>query len=99
MILNVYSIYDVKAAAYRFPFFKGSNGEAMRFFGDGVSDPKTALAAHPEDYNLYLHGSFDDISGQLTTLHAPQFLCAAVDFIQQAVQSGGVKDEGDNRKA
>lgn len=39
-------------------------GEAVRAFTDAINDPQNKqLHAHPEDFDLYTVGTFDDLSG------------------------------------
>lgn len=45
-----------------------AEGEAMRVFQDLLSNPQAPQHAHPEDYDLYLVGYFDDQTGQIDTV-------------------------------
>lgn len=63
MIVKYYSVFDTKVGAFMPPFAARSDGEAMRSFGDAIGDGKSQFAAHPEDYQLFYVGSFDDSSG------------------------------------
>ncbi len=80
---RVYSVFDIKGKCYTKPFFMVHNGEALRLFGDAVNDEKTTLNKHPEDYQLFLIGTFDDNSGQLKSKSNPEFLSNAVDFVKE----------------
>lgn len=80
MILKVYALTDLKAGNYSTPFFCASNGLAIRMFSDLVRDPKTTLSRHPDDFQLFCLGEFDDNSGELTS-KKPEFLSKANDFI------------------
>lgn len=66
MVLNVYSVYDLKAKAFLSPFFLPQDAMAVRALIDAVSDPTHQFAKHPEDYQLFKLGSFDDALGVLT---------------------------------
>lgn len=76
MIKKVFTVYDEKAKLFGKIFFMDEIGEARRGFGDAVSDPKTGLHAHPEDYRLYQIGTYDVHTGKLTSLD-PLLLCAS----------------------
>ena len=80
MVQIVCSVLDVKANAFATPFFVPNRGMAVRFFGDAVLDPNSGLSKHPEDYNLYQLGTYDDNSGKLESLSTPEFLAKALDF-------------------
>lgn len=72
MKLNIYSIYDVKIAAFSQPYYSHTNGSALRAFADHVNDPQSQPNKHPEDYQLFHLGSFDDNTGEiLATKPAP----------------------------
>lgn len=75
-----FSIYDEKAKVFHQPFYFSQRGEAVRVISDTVSDPKTSLNRHPEDYKLYQIGSFDDNSGRLESLDVPELICNVSDF-------------------
>lgn len=66
MTLNIYTIRDSKVLAYATPFFMPTNGAALRAFSDHVNDPSTPVNKHPEDYELWHLGSFDDQDGTVT---------------------------------
>lgn len=64
MQLHVFSVRDKKAEAFLPPFFVRARGEAIRSFVDAATDNKR-FGSHPEDYDLYFLGLFDDVSGAL----------------------------------
>ena len=80
MVQIVCSVLDVKANAFATPFFVPNRSMAVRSFGDAVLDTNSMLAKHPEDYNLYQLGTYDDNSGKLESLPAPEFLAMALEF-------------------
>jgi hypothetical protein len=90
MLLNVYSVFDVKAKAFAVPFFLNHHGLALRAFGDCVADSTTMLNKHPEDYMLYNLGEYDDNSGKLIPLDMPEYMAKAVDFVDYSSGKGGV---------
>lgn len=63
-MLNIYSIYDIKAAAHLTPFFLPNDATAKRAFINCISDPDHAFGRNPEDYALIYHGQFDDQNGK-----------------------------------
>lgn len=80
MLQNIYAVRDEKVQSFLKPFFIQTNGAAIRAFQDASRDPKTALYAHPEDYVLYLVGTFDDESAVFTSVSPVQFLARASEF-------------------
>lgn len=63
MKLKLFAIYDRALTAYMQPFGAQSAGAAIRAFGDGVNDPAHVMNKHPEDYELWYLGDFDDQTG------------------------------------
>jgi hypothetical protein len=70
MKLFMCAVFDRAANAYARPMFVPSTGVAIRSFSDEVnrSDPENQLFNHPDDFDLYDFGEFDDNSG-LFDLH------------------------------
>ncbi len=62
MIFKIYSIHDVKAAAYLPPFTMRTDGEASRAF-QGSLWKDTLFKEHPGDFSLFRMGDFDDALG------------------------------------
>jgi hypothetical protein len=77
--LLAFSIYDVKVEAFMAPFYARSFGEAERFFGDMQSDKSGPVGRHPQDYNLFHVGTFDETTGKLGGLE---------EFVKVVVESG-----------
>lgn len=62
MIYKVLSVYDRVSQVYGVPNYVVSIGGANRAFGDEINraDPQNALYQHPDDFELYELGEFDD---------------------------------------
>lgn len=59
----VFAVRDSVAGYFNPPFVTRSLGEAERGFTDAVRDPKHPFNAHPEDYELFQLGTYDDGTG------------------------------------
>jgi len=81
MLLNVYSIFDIKAKVYGNPFYMSHNGEAQRAFGDLVKDQQSTVSKHPEDYQLFKLATFDNVSGKFTPINPVEFMAHATDYL------------------
>lgn len=55
---------------------------AIRSFGDVVSDDRTPLGKHPEDYDLVLFGYYDRYNGKVEGLESVVVLCNGFDFVR-----------------
>lgn len=59
------SIKDRALEAYQAVGNVRAKGEAIRVFMDMIADSNTPQGKHPDDYDIYLVGYFDDQTGQL----------------------------------
>lgn len=76
------SVFDVKVGSFAAPFVTKSKGEAIRSFEDAVGDPKMPFKAHPADYVLFCVGTFDDLTGLVSSFSVAERLVSASDFPQ-----------------
>lgn len=67
MILGIYSVRDKAVDAFLPPFFSRAKGEAIRSFASAVSQADHQFAKSKGDFELYSLGTFDDISGVVTS--------------------------------
>lgn len=76
MKMVICSIRDSAADAYGRPFFLPSVGVAIRSFTDEVNRPAedNQIYQHPEDFDLFELGEFDDVSGRFVLLDVPKQL-------------------------
>lgn len=69
----VVAIRDRALDSFSRPFFVPTIGAAIRSFADEVNraDKENPLYAHPEDFDLYKLGEFDEQSGSFTNEARP----------------------------
>lgn len=70
MIFKVMAIRDKAIEAFGQPVFVASVGQAVRSFGDEIkrADANNGMNKHPEDYDLFLLGTYDDQTGTLESV-------------------------------
>ena len=61
--LHMCAVRDSAVQAYMRPFVVPHKGGAVRGFMDEVRRPDSELNKHPEDYELWLVGAFDEDTG------------------------------------
>jgi len=85
MILFVVSVKDRAADVFNRPFFVPHRNVAIRDFTDEVnrSAADNQLNKHPDDFDLYLLGEFNDANGEFSS-NTPQVLVRAKDVIQSS---------------
>ena len=67
MIMTIVSIKDRAADAFNRPFFVPTANMAIRSFMDEINrdHPDNQMFAHPDDFDLYEIGIFDDSTGRI----------------------------------
>lgn len=62
MIFTICAIHDRCAKTFGRPFFVQNTGVAIRSFTDEInnSNPENQLYAHPDDFDLFYLGTYDD---------------------------------------
>lgn len=83
MKLVVCSVFDRAVAAYGRPMFFAAVGAGIRAFQDEVNNPEegSVINKHPEDYQLFHVGFFDDSLGRFSPCDGelPVLLVSGVD--------------------
>jgi len=76
MNLILCSVKDRAADAYGRPMFVPSSGVAIRSFSDEINRAAddNQLYNHPDDFDLYEFGTFDDNSGIFEIYEQPKLL-------------------------
>ena len=85
MNLFVVSVKDRAADVFNRPFFVAHRNVAIRDFTDEVnrSAVDNQLNKHPDDFDLYILGEFNDNTGEFV-MELPQVLVRAKDVIQSS---------------
>lgn len=78
MIKQMFSIRDTKSAIYSDPFYAITHGVAERNFHEIANDSSSIVYKHPEDFDLYHIGEFDDNTGKCQILETPKHVMKAV---------------------
>lgn len=79
MQLFIFAVRDSATGAYMRPFYMSSEGQALRTFQDEVNrnDKDNLIFSHPEDFELFMFGSFFDEIGVFELLKVPKSLGVA----------------------
>jgi hypothetical protein len=70
----IFGVRDLAAQAFMPPSFAHNTGQVVREFRDIVNDANHAFNKHPDDYELYELGVFDDSNGSFTLHPEPKLL-------------------------
>lgn len=81
MKFKIVAIKDRVSDAYSTPNFVVSAGSAIRSFGDEVRNPRenNPLNSHPDDFDLFLIGEYDDENASFIT-HEPKQIALGRDY-------------------
>lgn len=80
MIVLVCSVKDAKVGTFGGLMCFRSRGEAVRMFGDMCKDAQLPFGKHPEDYDLYCFGAFDDNGGSFELFKQPERWIGASEY-------------------
>lgn len=85
MIQHIVSVKDLAAQAFGRPIFVPAPAVAIRSFRDEVNrkDSTDDLSRHPDDFELYEVGVFDDATG-IIQVSEPRLLARAKDLKESA---------------
>lgn len=90
MKVFVFSIRDRAIVCFMQPFTSPTKGGAERAFADAINDAQTPMFNHPEDYDLYELGSFDNGTG-LYEVGVPVQIASGKDVRRKPMAESQVK--------
>lgn len=76
MEIIVVSIKDRLANVHGQPMFFATTGTAIRAFQDAINDQQSNVSKHPDDYDLFQLGTYNDETGTFTNAEAGPKLLA-----------------------
>lgn len=85
MLMQIIAVRDNRIEAFMQPTFVAHPGQGVRAFQDHCQDEKTDFHRHPEDFDLYLLGEYNDQTGQFSPPDGgPQRLIRAFDIVAKS---------------
>lgn len=89
MKLIAVAVRDRAMNAYMRPFFVPATGAAIRSFGDEINRAAddNPMHNHPDDYDLYELGTFDEETGLLQPTEMPKQLAIGKQLSLKRVES------------
>lgn len=72
--LIVVSVRDKLSDIYSQPMYFPTQGMAVRAFQDALKDPQNNIQKHPDDYDLYQLGEWDDTTGAFKNETPPKLI-------------------------
>lgn len=81
--LFVVAVRDRALDSFGSPIFVVATGQAIRSFSDEVNNPESPFAKHPDDYDLYQLGMFDQDEGTLVPIGTPKLLVIGKDLVRK----------------
>lgn len=80
--MKLFSVYDHAAQTYNQPFNSPSLGTAIRSTLDALGDADQEVSKHPDDYDLYYVGHFDEKTGIIWIMEQPHQLTAGTNPLE-----------------
>lgn len=77
-------VKDRALDVYGQPMTQETTAQAVRGFTDEINrdSSQSALAQHPDDYDLYIIGHYDAQTGQITPLAHPEMVVRGKDLVR-----------------
>ena len=63
--LKIFTLRDVRTEAFNRPMFLQNESVLDRSIRDACQDENSLLSLHPEDYQVYYLGTFDEQTGKI----------------------------------
>lgn len=90
--MNVYSIFDRKLRQYGQLMLERNDFALQRGLADGIrANGEALLAKHPEDFDLYQVGEFNEETGVLQRLEVPRL---SVNLLELVAVAPSLQKEG-----
>lgn len=80
MLIKMYCVRDVKVVSFRAPMYAHNIGHCLRFWSDLLARSDDVVGHHPDDFELYEVGHFDDEKGVVVGLAQPKYICRLSDL-------------------
>lgn len=80
---KICAVRDRAIDAFGQPIFCHTVSEAIRAFADQVNNRQSPMNSHPEDYDLYLIGTYADEDGSLVG-EKPQMIAAGKEVFKES---------------
>lgn len=80
MHLHVLAAYDKKAKAFLTPFFVPTVAVGVRSFTEAANNPQQQVCKFPEDFSLFLLGTFSDEDGHFNLTAQPTHVAEAINL-------------------
>lgn len=80
---KIYAIKDQAIEAFSQPFFVQAQGQAVRMFMDETKNEQSQLNKHPQDFELWYLGEFNEQDGVITAATNIERVARAIDFMNK----------------
>lgn len=84
MIIQIFTIFDIKTGAYLTPIYQPTLTAATRLFINTCTDTTHPFNQNPEDFTLFYIGEYDDQTAKIEPM-IPQSIMTA----QEAIATKG----------
>lgn len=86
MQFEIVAVRDIKTNSFSQPQFVPHQGQAIRAFGDqcmDIDNKQNLMAHHPEDFELYYLGQYNDTTGKFEQLPEPVQIAVGSNYQQR----------------
>lgn len=84
--MQFYTIKDTAVSVFYPPFNSRNRAEAIRMFSDAALRPDSVIGVHPEHFQLFYIGDFDDETGEISSVY-PEFVWSGQQAVTASLKS------------
>lgn len=88
-VFVILAVRDRAMDAFMQPFFVPALGLGVRSFSDEVNRPESPMFAHPDDYDLFHIGHYDDATALVELVSPPRQVAIGKDVHRAGQATGG----------
>lgn len=78
--LLAFTLLDTKSGIHMPPYFAVNESLGLRVLKDIVDNQESIVARHPDDFSLYLVGTYNETSGEILPVER-KFVCHANELV------------------
>lgn len=83
MKVQMFTIYDKKMQIHQHPFMAVNRATMMRTLSDSLARNDNMMSRFPSDYEVYLLGEYDELSGKMSPATEREFICNLEELVER----------------
>lgn len=77
------AVRDAAIDSFLAPFTARHSNQAVRMFGDAINNADSEMKKHPDDYDLFVIGEFEEETGRVKPHDKPELLVRGKNLVRE----------------